>query len=199
MSSSHQPIICVPKRSHQICLRTHRVCLQPPRPATGVSRALRARRVPGVSLRVSLGLFGPRAPECPKSVPRVSPECQKGVPDTPGTLSGHFLDTPEPRLVADRGGCKRLPQNSVSSLFQNSALETVFRYRFLILKCSHSPDASRSLFLCGSQEKTPWVDSAHAKRVVLSKITWWTFRIFFIFFCSGRGKGESEAPGGEGG
>ena len=34
--------------------------------------------------------FGPRAPECPKSVPRVSPECQKGVPDTPGTLSGHF-------------------------------------------------------------------------------------------------------------
>ena len=28
--------------------------------------------------------------------------------------------------------------------------------------------------------------------------TWWTFRIFFIF-CSGRGKGESEAPGGGGG
>ena len=25
--------------------------------------------------------------------------------------------------------------------------------------------------------------------------TWWTFRIFFIFFCSGRGKGESEASG----
>ena len=25
--------------------------------------------------------------------------------------------------------------------------------------------------------------------------SWWTFRIFFIFFCSGRGKGESEAPG----
>ena len=25
--------------------------------------------------------------------------------------------------------------------------------------------------------------------------TWWTFRIFFIFFCSGRGKGDSEAPG----
>ena len=39
--------------------------------------------------------FGPRAPECPESVPRVSPECQNGVPDTPGTLSGHFLDTPE--------------------------------------------------------------------------------------------------------
>ena len=29
--------------------------------------------------------------------------------------------------------------------------------------------------------------------------TWWTFRIFFIFFCSGRGKGESEAPGEGGG
>ena len=28
--------------------------------------------------------------------------------------------------------------------------------------------------------------------------SWWTFRIYF-FFCSGRGKGESEAPGGVGG
>ena len=27
---------------------------------------------------------------------------------------------------------------------------------------------------------------------------WWTFRIFFIFFCSGRGKEEFEAPGGGG-
>ena len=27
-------------------------------------------------------------------------------------------------------------------------------------------------------------------------ITWWTFRIFFYFFCSGRGKGESEESGG---
>ena len=42
------------------------------------------------------GPLGPRAPECPKSVLRVSPKCQKGVPDTLGTLSGHFLDTPEP-------------------------------------------------------------------------------------------------------
>ena len=25
---------------------------------------------------------------------------------------------------------------------------------------------------------------------------WWTFRIFFIFLSSGRGKGEFEAPGG---
>ena len=25
-------------------------------------------------------------------------------------------------------------------------------------------------------------------------MAWWTFRIFFAFFCSGEGKGESEAP-----
>ena len=29
--------------------------------------------------------------------------------------------------------------------------------------------------------------------------TWWTFRIFFIFFCLGEGKGESVAPGRGGG
>ena len=49
-----------------------------------------------VSLRVSLGPLGPLGPAGPKSVPRVSPECQKGVFDTPATLSGHFLETPEP-------------------------------------------------------------------------------------------------------
>ena len=27
-------------------------------------------------------------------------------------------------------------------------------------------------------------------------LTWWTFRIFFIFFCSGRGKGESQPKEG---
>ena len=53
--------------------------LQPPRLATGVSQALRARSIPGVSLGVFLGPFVPRAPGCPKSVPRVSPECQKDV------------------------------------------------------------------------------------------------------------------------
>ena len=58
------------------------------------------------------GPSGPRAPECPKSVPRVSPECQKGVPDIPGTLSGHFLDTPEPR--AQRAP---EPQNSQADYF----------------------------------------------------------------------------------
>ena len=92
-----------------------------PRPATGVSRAVRARSVPRVSLRVSpqrgcpkecptlsLGPFGPRAPECPKSVLRVSSECEKGVLDSPGTLSGHFLDTqsdtPPPPVFGDTPG-----------------------------------------------------------------------------------------------
>ena len=36
-------------------------------------------------------------------------------------------------------------------------------------------------------------------RAFVKTSTWWTFQIFFIFFCSGRGEGESEAPGGAGG
>ena len=70
------------------------------RPATGVSRALRARvslRVcpktgasDGVSHGVSLGPFGPRAPECPKSVLRV---CPQSVTKVSRTLWGHFRDT----------------------------------------------------------------------------------------------------------
>ena len=58
--------------------------------------ALRARSVPGVSLGVSLGCLWPRAPECPKSVPRVSRECPRNVRtpfwhsrDTLATLFGH--------------------------------------------------------------------------------------------------------------
>ena len=54
----------------------------------------------GVSEGVSDGCLRTlraRAPECPKSVPRVSPEWPRSVRDTlfdtPGTLSGHFLDT----------------------------------------------------------------------------------------------------------
>ena len=46
----------------------------------------------GVSTGVSDGV----SPGCPKSVPRVSPECPGHLFHTPGTLSGHFLDTPEP-------------------------------------------------------------------------------------------------------
>ena len=67
-------------------------------------RALRARSVPGVSDRVSpkirvsegvsggvsRGPSGPRAPECPKGVPRVSPECPGHLVDTPDTLGTPF-------------------------------------------------------------------------------------------------------------
>ena len=41
----------------------------------------------------------PRAPECPKSVPRVSPECPGHLFDTPGTLSGHFGPEGPKRLL----------------------------------------------------------------------------------------------------
>ena len=69
------------------------------RPATGVSRALRARSVPGVSPRVSPENGGcprecptgcpPRAPERPKSVPRVS----RSVKKVSRTLRGHSRGT----------------------------------------------------------------------------------------------------------
>ena len=60
----------------------------------------------GVSHGMSRGLFWHRAPECPKSVPRLSPGCQK-VSGHSGTLSGHFLDTQEPgarRALETPGG-----------------------------------------------------------------------------------------------
>ena len=38
-----------------------------------------------------------------------------------------------------------------------------------------------------------------ANTLYKSLLPWWTSRIFSIFFCSGRRKGESEAPGGGGG
>ena len=50
-------------------------------PKTGVS--------PGVSHGVSPGPFGPRASECPKSVPRVSGTPFRHSGDTLGTLFGH--------------------------------------------------------------------------------------------------------------
>ena len=80
--------------------------LRTPRPATGVSRALRARGVPG-SVPESVPEKGGCPTECPtgcpKSVPRVSPECLGHLFVTPGRLSGHFLDTPEP-------GARRAPE-----------------------------------------------------------------------------------------
>ena len=48
-------------------------------------------RNPGCPTECSGGV-----PQCPKSVPRVSPECQK-LRCHAGMLSGHFLDTHEPR------------------------------------------------------------------------------------------------------
>ena len=68
--------------------------LQSPRPATGVSR--------GILRGVSGALRAPGSEvskKCPESVPGVSKRC----PDTSGTLSGHFLDTPEP-------GARRAPE-----------------------------------------------------------------------------------------
>ena len=47
---------------------------------------------------VSPGSFGPWALRCPKVVPRVSGQ----VFDTLRTLSGHFLDTPEPAAARPR-------------------------------------------------------------------------------------------------
>ena len=86
-----------PKTIHQMRLQAFFLLprFATPRPATGVSRA----RPSGVSGAL-------RAPECPKSAPRVSLDCQKGVPDTPGALSGHFLDTPQPRDTP-RDSCSR--------------------------------------------------------------------------------------------
>ena len=43
--------------------------------------------------------------KCPESVPGAS----RSVPDSPGTLSGHFLDTPEPRA-------RRAPKTSHRTL-----------------------------------------------------------------------------------
>ena len=84
------------------------------------------REVPGKSPKTSGEVWGisgevrglsrsagprARAPECPKSVPRVSRECPQSVLrhllDAPETLSEHFLDTPEPgaRIQATRQFC----------------------------------------------------------------------------------------------
>ena len=82
--------------------------LRHPRPPTGgfgpfgpeVSRAVSDGVSPKIKVServsggVSRGPSGPRAPECPKGVPRVSPKCPGHLFDTSGTLSGHLLDTP---------------------------------------------------------------------------------------------------------
>ena len=64
----------------------HRQGLQPPRPATGVSRG-----GPEVFRECPSGCFlGPFGPQKHRSVQKVSPECPESVPG----VSGHLLDTP---------------------------------------------------------------------------------------------------------
>ena len=108
--------------------------LQPPRPAKGVSRALRARSVPRVSPRVSPKRGCPR--ECPKGCPRallispglrsvqkVSQECPRSVKlrcpghsgDTLGTLFGHSPKRPgTPLLTLPRTSGPKGPRDSCS-------------------------------------------------------------------------------------
>ena len=83
------------QKSKERKIRALDLGLRSRRPATGVSRALRARSVPE-SVPENGGCPRECPTGCPKSVPRVSPECPGHLFDTPGTLSGHFLDTPEP-------------------------------------------------------------------------------------------------------
>ena len=87
-----------------LALQERILTLRTPRPAAGVSRALRARSVPGVLPRVSPKTGGclrecptgcrrgPSGPG-PRSVQKVSRECPRSVRDTFLTLRGHSQDT----------------------------------------------------------------------------------------------------------
>ena len=67
--------------------------LQHPRPATGVSQALRARSVSGVSRECPSGcLWGPSGPGL-RSVQKVSRECPRSVKKVSRTLREHSRDT----------------------------------------------------------------------------------------------------------
>ena len=78
----------------------HQVILRSRRPATGVSRALRARSVPGVSPRVSPKIGGVRR-SVRRGVPGalraadsgVSKKCPESVKKVSRTLRGHSRDT----------------------------------------------------------------------------------------------------------
>ena len=94
--------------------------LQPLRPATRVSWALRARSASGVSLGVSLEPFGPRAPECPKSVPRVS----RGVKKVSWTLRGHSRDTFWTLRSPAPEGRRDTPRDNPGTLRARRARET---------------------------------------------------------------------------
>ena len=73
--------------------------------------------VPGVSPRVSPKMGGVRGSVRRGVVQKVSRECPrsvkiKGVPDTPGTLSGHFLDTLEPEARRARDTPSHTPSDT---------------------------------------------------------------------------------------
>ena len=90
--------------------------LQPPRPATGKGPGQKCLgSVPGVCLGVSLGPSG-ESKKCPESVPGVSGH----LFDTLGTLSGHFLDTPEPGARRAR----ETPRDTPGTLRARRARET---------------------------------------------------------------------------
>ena len=73
-------------------------------PATGVSRALRARSVPGVSLGVFLG-----SKKCPQSVPGVSKRCARYSGDT-------FPEGPARHLDASR---QKLAPHCLAAIFDS--------------------------------------------------------------------------------
>ena len=90
--------------------------------------------------------LGPRAPECPKNVPRVSPECQKGVSDTLGTL---FRDTRAPRAretpVAgrqDRNSHRPAERSISTSPTKNYGTEKN-RFWEVVQSCNASHDQKR--------------------------------------------------------
>ena len=76
----------------------------------------------GVSGGVSRGPSGPRVPECPKGVPRVSPEC----PDTFLTLRGHSRDTFWTLRLRGPEGPRDTPPDTLSDtpIFGDTLLDT---------------------------------------------------------------------------
>ena len=70
-------------------------------------------------------------------------------------------------------------------------------------KLSWAPGTSSTLdHLTRKPRQSAQAESTKGFEVVVWRLgsgrnlAWWTFRIFFIFFCSGRGKGESRRQGG---
>ena len=64
-------------------------------------------------------------------------------------------------------------------------------------KCARFPCENANLPHCTyfTPIPPPPLNSGKTKVLVNLVFSWWTFRIFFVFFRSGKGQGESEAPG----